>query len=386
MRSAARCRVAPVWSWHVIAQEPRRLPISAVWHSLVSLVILLAISCGLKCSRLQRSSTRAHTLPQFCCCARFKLGNSCRYAFLPASRAAAVAKMNGRDDYARYLKEHVAPVLSEGMLLALRDQPHDPAAYMAEFLSSKGAATVVSEALKERQIVDEYESLEAEMAELQGQLQAARAEARRRLPVSKPEHLSEDAEAVEAGEVHCAASWRESLRLKKLMRATKVRLGRPLVASDWLLPEGVVLTCSAPFVNASPLCQQLASDFAATFVPASASIGPLAHIAAPADHSLALVERSPDTLLSELAGLAGAPGAPEMLLVFTAPTEVLRRHAQQAGGGDAAMVRTEAWLSETLPALEQQARAAGLSVACVQCDGDVAEQMSGLLSTLVAVY
>jgi len=294
--------------------------------------------------------------------------------------------MNGRDDYARYLKEHVAPVLSEGMLLALRDQPHDPAAYMAEFLSSKGAATFVSEALKERQLVDEYESLEAEMAELQGQLQAARAEARRRLPVSKPQDLSEDAEAVEAGEVHCAASWRESLRLKKLMRATKVRLGHALVASDWLLPEGVVLTCTAPFVDASPLCRKLAADFAATFVPASARIGPLAHIATPADHGLKLVERSPDALLSELAGLAGVPASPEMLLVFTATAERLRWHARQVDGGDAAAIRTEAWLSETLPALEQQARAAGLSFACVHCDGDVAEQMSSLLSTLVAVY
>jgi hypothetical protein len=294
--------------------------------------------------------------------------------------------MTGHDDYARYLKEHVAPILSEGMLLALRDQPHDPAAYMAEFLSSKGAATAVSEALKERQMVDEYESLEAEMAELQSQLQAARAEAQLRLPVSKPQDLSEEAEAAEAGEVHCAASWRESLRLKKLMRATKVRLGRSLVASDWLLPEGVVLVCAAPFVNASSLCRKLAADFDTTFVPASASFGPLASSATPDEYTLKLVERSPDALLSELAELAGAPGAPEMLLVLTASAERLIRHAQQAGGGDAAAIQVETWLSETLPALEQPAHAAGISVARVYCDGDSAEQMSSLLSALVAVY
>ena len=42
-------------------------------------------------------------------------------------------------EYARLLKERVAPVLSEGLLLALRDRPTDPPAYLAEFLASKGS-------------------------------------------------------------------------------------------------------------------------------------------------------------------------------------------------------------------------------------------------------
>ena len=42
-------------------------------------------------------------------------------------------------EYARLLKERVAPVLSEGLLLSLRDRPTDPPAYLAEFLASNGS-------------------------------------------------------------------------------------------------------------------------------------------------------------------------------------------------------------------------------------------------------
>ena len=41
---------------------------------------------------------------------------------------------------ASYLREHVAPVLTEGIVAALRDQPLDPAGYLAEFLGARAAA------------------------------------------------------------------------------------------------------------------------------------------------------------------------------------------------------------------------------------------------------
>jgi len=213
----------------------------------------------------------------------------------------------GPHDYARFLKEQVAPVLSEGMLLALRDQPQDPAAYMAEFLSSRGADTAVTQALYQKQLADEHASLEAEMAMLQQQLQAARAEASLRLPVSKPKDRSPDEQALYESEVHCAASWHESLRLKKLMRAMKLQIAQPLVAADWLLPEGLVLACAAPFLELAPLCEKIAADFSASFEPhrPNHSNPPIAELVAPVDHSLKLVERSPEKLLDELGSLAG---------------------------------------------------------------------------------
>mmetsp|Transcript_76216 Transcript_76216/g.105425 ORF Transcript_76216/g.105425 Transcript_76216/m.105425 type:complete len:296 (-) Transcript_76216:160-1047(-) len=291
----------------------------------------------------------------------------------------------GEAEYAQYLREHVAPVLSEGMLLALRDQPHDAPAYMAEFLASKGVANAVSEALAERQLADQYEGLEAEMADLQAQLQAARAEARARLPVEQPRAKSKAAEAIEAGEVHCAASWHECLRLKKLMRATKLRLGRPLVASDWLLPTGVVLACSAPYLDAAPLCLKIASDFGARYSSPSENLAHFTDTASPDDDSLHLVERSPSWLLSSPARWsAGSFGSPHMLLTFTAQPDTLRHHARQVGAGEVASAKIHEWSSETLPSIERVAAQAGIPIAHVECDGDVAEQMRNLLCALVS--
>ena len=63
----------------------------------------------------------------------------------------------------------------------------------------------------------------------------ARAEAQRRLPNATL------LEAVEQKESDAAASWSEMRRLKKLVRSMKLKAGVPLDASEWLLPEGVVL-------------------------------------------------------------------------------------------------------------------------------------------------
>lgn len=286
-------------------------------------------------------------------------------------------------EYIKFLKENVAPVLSEGLLLALRDQPHDPAAYMAEFLSSKGAATSVTHALHERQLADEYASLEAEMSELQAQLQAARTEARLRLPFGKPRALFMGNEEEEAMEMHAAASWHESLRLMRLMRGMKERLQQPLSASDWLLAEGVILACAAPGIQAAPLCENIARDFSAAYISAETGVAPLEGIVSPVDNSLLLVERTPESLLSDLAGLAGRPSAPTALLIFTAQAGTLaaRSAAFEPGAIEA---NVQGWLSDTVPALEREARGAGLRVLYVHCDGDRADQMTNLLCALVA--
>ena len=82
----------------------------------------------------------------------------------------------------RWIQDHVVPVLGEGVVCAMRDQPNDPAAYLAEFLAAKGAGTEVAHMLKGRKLAGDYARLEAELEVMHEQLDTARAEARRRLP------------------------------------------------------------------------------------------------------------------------------------------------------------------------------------------------------------
>ena len=48
-----------------------------------------------------------------------------------SNRAAAEVEV------ARWIHAHVVPVLSEGVVCAMRDQPADPAAYMADFVAAR---------------------------------------------------------------------------------------------------------------------------------------------------------------------------------------------------------------------------------------------------------
>ena len=45
---------------------------------------------------------------------------------------------------ARDLREQIAPVFANGVTCALRDQPADPAGYMAEYLAAAGAGGALS--------------------------------------------------------------------------------------------------------------------------------------------------------------------------------------------------------------------------------------------------
>ena len=118
---------------------------------------------------------------------------------------------------ASYLREHVAPVLTEGIVAALRDQPLDPAGYLAEFLGARGGgggggASAGVDAMTQRRLNDECARLDAEAKALEAQLHEARAQLGKLLPERAA------AEAVRAAETASAARFHETRRLKKLIR------------------------------------------------------------------------------------------------------------------------------------------------------------------------
>jgi len=140
-------------------------------------------------------------------------------------------------EYARLLKERVAPVLSEGLLLALRDRPTDPPAYLAEFLASKGSGVSVAAALHERQLSAEASSLQAELAALDAQLLDARAVAAARLqadaasasfellPSELGRRLGEPSHAGGVDDMaHAAACRHETRRVERLVRSLRARM------------------------------------------------------------------------------------------------------------------------------------------------------------------
>ena len=114
---------------------------------------------------------------------------------------------------ASLLRSSVAPVLANGVVCAMRDQPADPAGYMAEYLAAAGAGGA-SAVLDKRKFGQECARLDAELESLNEQLVMARAERARRLPESS------DAEALRNAAVS-AAAWSETRRLKRLMRSMK---------------------------------------------------------------------------------------------------------------------------------------------------------------------
>ena len=162
-------------------------------------------------------------------------------------------------EWHRWIQDNVVPMFGEGVVCAMRDQPNDPAAYLAEFLAAKGANAEVSHALSRRKLAGECARLDAELKALHEQLQTARAEAQRRSPNATL------LEAVEQKRLEAAASWSEMRRLKKLVRSMKIKTGMALDASEWMLPEGVVLVQASPSVDAELLCSTLARDFGAAY-------------------------------------------------------------------------------------------------------------------------
>lgn len=293
----------------------------------------------------------------------------------------------------RWIQQHVVPVLGEGVVCAMRDQPNDPAAYLAEFLAAKGAGPEVAATLKGRKLAGECARLDSELAALHEQLEAARAEAQRRLPNATL------LESLERDEAKAAASWAEMRRLKKLMRSMKIKTGVPLDASDWLLPEGLILVQASPGVDTSMLCGTLARDF-----------GALAYAWQPGEEKAAAqlggvraaLEGQPGcTLLLQgrLDGLSeqDATAAVQSLAEWTGqkPTALLLlvegepKLADPDGASDtdthpdAKLKETaearHAWLSFARPRIEAACQAAMLTVLHVTCDGDFDDQMSSLL-------
>tara|TARA_B110001452_G_scaffold250202_1_gene238251 strand:+ start:1381 stop:2262 length:882 start_codon:yes stop_codon:yes gene_type:complete len=281
-------------------------------------------------------------------------------------------------EVARWIHAHVVPVLSEGVVCAMRDQPPDPAAYLAEFLAAKGAGTEVASALAARKLAGECAKLDMELAAVHEQLEAAQEEAQRRVPGSMA------AEAVARDEAAAAAQWQEMRRLKRLMRTMKLKTEETLDASEWLLPEGVLLVQAAPGVPADVLCTQLSTDFAAHFhrwEPSAGveQLGPVLGALArtPGSFGLALGcfdgAATADDVIARLGMLSGSVN-PAALVLLT-------------GGGEAVDEAAQSdWTATALPALQEGCRAAQLQVISVACQGDYEEDMSSLLVAVTDLY
>lgn len=112
-----------------------------------------------------------------------------------------------------WLREHVAPVLSEGVLLVLRDQPKDIAGFLAKNIADRhGTAAMI---LRQRTLEQEFEELSHELISCNEQIKAAGNRLLRRVPAM--ERFQDEAEHHAA-----AAKWNEVRRLKRLIRKMKV--------------------------------------------------------------------------------------------------------------------------------------------------------------------
>ena len=286
------------------------------------------------------------------------------------------------------LRATIAPVLANGVVCAMRDQPSDPAGYMAEYLAAAGAGDA-ARVLDERRHAQECARLDAELIAIKEQIEQARAERARRDP------NSEDAQALHHAQ-EAAATWHEVKRLKRITRAMKIKINEPLAPSDWPLSEGVLLVQGPRSLQSLRLCQQLASDFDVTCV----------------DYDPHSVEPSPDPLAAVLDALRAHPESPvllhgwmqherareqielisrqvgkptALLLIECAPHTHAQRIIDEAAEVGQSVTREAAehsaveWASVQLPALEAAGREVRLAVLKVGVDGDFNEQMTNLL-------
>lgn len=283
---------------------------------------------------------------------------------------------------ASLLRSSVAPVLANGVVCAMRDQPADPAGYMAEYLAAAGAGGA-SAVLDKRKFGQECARLDAELESLNEQLVMARAERARRLPESS------DAEALRNAAVS-AAAWSETRRLKRLMRSMKIKISEPLSASDWPLSEGVLLVQGPTHLQSVRLCEQLALDFGVSSVdvshddPLSAVLEALS--SAPENCVLLNNYLSHERAREQIALVGRRVGTPTALLLVDCAPHVhaerivmQTREAMKAVSREAAEEEAFDWANQVLPALEAAAREAGLPVLRVSADGDLNEQMTSFL-------
>ena len=290
----------------------------------------------------------------------------------------------------------LAPLLSEGVTGALRDQPSDPAAYLSDFLASRSSGA--AETVKQRQQGQTVYQLDLEISALKDQLDAARQERARRRPVAHEAEAARDAAVA-------AAAWAEVRRLKRLTRTIKLKISEPLLVGDWPLPEGVVLVQAPPgFGVVSKLCRQLAADFGITLVQAQAGRhrnGAPADVLATVADALSRQPQATVLLEGYLAGCDGAASAERLsdctynvghptallLLEMEHADELVRRLQEDAAergerlAPTAAVEIATAWRDE-LAQLEESARQSMVPALRVRMDGVFNEQMTELLAAL----
>ena len=85
------------------------------------------------------------------------------FVYIYSRMLTASAKLSSSEQSAaQALREEVAPVLANGVACAMRDQPSDPAGYMAEYLAVAGAGGAAS-VLDQRKFGQECARLDAEL-------------------------------------------------------------------------------------------------------------------------------------------------------------------------------------------------------------------------------
>lgn len=306
---------------------------------------------------------------------------------------------------AHILRESVAPVLAEGLVCALRDQPADAAAYMAEFLAASGAGTAQA-VLDQRKFGQECARLDAELASLTEQLEVARTERARRLPDTSDAHAQREAAVA-------AASWSELRRLKRLTRSVKVKMSEPLSASDWPIPEGIILVQGANGLDTGPLCDQLQKDFRVRHVDAilarqngtqpghgqpGGSVDVLqevseALLARPTEAVLLQGYLHPPHVLRDLLEACSARvGPPTAILLPTCDEKEHARRLMEEGAVRRVPMSWEAagelardWAIHESAEIEAAARDAMIPVLRVDVSGDFNSQMTALLVAITSI-
>lgn len=279
------------------------------------------------------------------------------------------------------LRGVVTPVLANGVVCAMRDEPADVAGYMAEYLATAGAGAALI--LDQRKFGQECARLDAEFESLKEQLDVARAERARRVP-----HAA-DSEAMRNATV-ASASWSEVRRLKRLVRSMKIKIAEPLSASDWPLSEGVLLMQGPEVLQPYALCEQLGADFGVASVdisqhdPLGAVIDGLKRRAGQCVLLNGYLETTrAREQLDLFARRVGLPTA--LLLLDCAPdmhAQLLVADSEEAGAKLSREAADEAafeWANTSLPTLEAAAREASVPVLRVSCDGDFNARMTNLL-------
>ena len=114
------------------------------------------------------------------------------------------------------LRERIAPVLSEAVVRSLRDQPSDPAGYLAEFVATRSPGNAAS-LLQQRRLSQEGARLQCELSAITQQLQSTRSVVHQRASVTPAPGTASTSDGIVA-----AAGWSEIRRLKRLIRTMKV--------------------------------------------------------------------------------------------------------------------------------------------------------------------